>query len=160
MQPIAQHSVLVSADTFRNACTQVEEFFAITMLVRYDKIEIVREQCYAADDGNFSDILHNNIEANRQTLDKFITEFEKTGFKSVADLHRVECGYPSKVLHIITHFLDGFIGIDSTFYNLHEDSHWVSEAMKQEIMASPSSFWIIHLCCYSDAPEKVSLVQT
>ncbi len=160
IEPIASHNVLVTAETFVNACAQVEEFFANTMLVRYDKIEIDTNRCYSAQDDQFGSVLHDNIKANRKTLRKFIAEFEKTGFSSVADLHLVECGYPSKLLHIITHFLDGFIGIDSTFYNLHEDSHWVSKITQQEIDESPSTYWLIHLRCYSDTPEKVSLVQT
>lgn len=159
MQQIARHNVLVTADTFDNACTQVEEFFASTMLVRYDKIDIDRQLCYSAEDDNFDHILQNNIETNRKTLQKFINEFEKTGITAIAELHTVECGYPSKLLHIITHFLDGFIGIDSKFYNLHEDSHWVSETILQEITEKASSYWLIHINGYSETPEKVSLVQ-
>ncbi len=160
MQPITCHNMLVTANTFENACAQVEEFFASTMLVQYDKIDIDREKSHFSEDERFSQILHENIAVNRKTLSKFITELEKTGFKSIKDLHTVECGYPSKLLHIITHFLDGFIGIDSTFYNLHEDSHWVSDTIQQEITEKALPYWIIHLQCYSETPEKVSLVQT
>ena len=47
------------------------------------------------------------------------------------------------MLHVITHLLDGFFGIDSYFYNLVEDSHWVSEELRATIKTSPSRYWLI-----------------
>lgn len=138
----------------------MEEFFGNTMLVRYDRIEFEYEKSLSSRDPEFSQAVAEGIKINRSTLDRFIREFEKTGFKSIQDLHNIECGYQSKLLHIITHFLDGFIGIDSAFYNLHEDSHWVTDTVMREIREMSLPYWIIFIQCYSDSPEKVSLVQT
>ena len=159
MDPLSQHLVLVSAPDLESACTQVVEFFDNTLLVRYDRIDIKRHQCYAGDDAAFQNALAKGIETNSATLKKFITEFEKTGFQSVKDLHNVECGYPSKLLHIITHFLDGFIGIDSAFYNLTDSSHWLLEQTRENIKETPHHYWAIQLDCFSETPDKVSLVQ-
>ncbi len=159
MQPISQHLILVSAPDLQSACTQVEEFFDNTLLVRYDRIDIKRQQCYAGDDTAFMQVVEKGLETNAATLKKFIAEFEKTGFQSVKDLHTVECGYPSKLLHIITHFLDGFIGIDSAFYNLTDSSHQLSEQTRKNIEHAPHHYWAIRLDCFSETPDKVSLVQ-
>jgi len=159
MQPISTHLVLVSAPDFDSACSQVRDFFDSTLLVRYDKIDIRRQESFPATDDSFDEVLHQGIADNRGTLHRFIGEFEKTGFKNVDDLHRVECGYPSKLLHIITHFLDGFIGIDSKFYNLIDDSHWLSDDTAAAITETPEQYYVIQLDCFSQSPDKVSLVQ-
>lgn len=150
---------MVTADSLQSACSQVEDFFANTMLVNYDKVIIDKSSCINNSNSEFIEILESYVEANRNILQRFVNEFSDTGFSTVKDLLQVECGYPSKLLHIITHFLDGFIGIDSSFYNIHEDSHWVSEEIKTAIRQNKGDFWIIRLDCYSDSPEKVSLVQ-
>ena len=138
----------------------MQEFFDNTLLGRYDQITIRQAKSYSGSDTGFSDELQKSIAANKKTLNKFIDEFAKTGFQSVKDLKEVECGYPSKLLHIITHFLDGFIGIDTTFYNPIDDSHWLPGHTAEAIEANPDHFWLIHLDGYSETPEKVALVQT
>lgn len=160
MQPLSSHIVLVSAKSYENACTQVQDFFDQTLLVRYDKITIRKSKSYSGKSQEFNEELSQSINANRKTLDRFIDEFAKTGFQKVADFKQVEYGYPSKLLHIITHFLDGFIGIDTTFYNLIDDSHWLPDHTQESIKKEPDHFWLIHLDGYSETPEKVSLVQT
>lgn len=160
MEPLSSHTVLVTAEDFARASKQVDDFFDNTMLVRYDKIAIRQSQSYSADNPEFSAELEKSLAANVARLDSFIDEFSKTGFQSIQDLNKVECGYPSKLLHIITHFLDGFIGIDTIFYNLIDDSHWLPDSTREAMKENPSHFWLIHLDGYSDTPEKVSLVQT
>ncbi len=159
MQPISTHLVLVSAPGFDNACGQVRDFFDNTLLVRYDRIDIRRQESLRGTDGAFDQALRQGIADNRRTLHRFIGEFEKTGFSGIGDLDRVECGYPSKLLHIITHFLDGFIGIDSKFYNLIDDSHWLPENTAEAIAETPEHYYLIQLDCFSQTPDKVSLVQ-
>jgi hypothetical protein len=63
----------------------------------------------------------------------------------IEDLLALKPGYPSKVLHILTHMLDGFIGIDSAFYNLVEDSHWLSEPLRTTILRNPEGYWLVPL---------------
>ena len=160
MQPLSSHIVLVSAETFENACTQVQDFFEHTLLVRYDKIAIRKSESYSGNNLEFANELAQSIAANRTTLNKFVDEFAKTGFQQIEDFKQVECGYPSKLLHIITHFLDGFIGIDTTFFNLIEDSHWLSDNTREAIKTNPDHYWLIHLDGYSETPEKAALVRT
>ena len=159
MQLISNHLVLVSAPSIEEGFVQVQDFFLNSLLVRYDKIDIRAEKSHGGSDKEFRAALKNSISVNRETLYNFIEEFKKTGFQTAGDLSKVEHGYPSKMLHIITHFLDGFIGIDSAFYNLIEDSHWISEETTRAIEANPKKFWIIRLDCYSETPEKVGIIQ-
>lgn len=159
MKLISSHLVLVSALSIEKGCAQVQDFFLNSLLVRYDKIDIRTEKCHGGSDKGFKVALKNSIAVNKKTLCNFIEEFKKTGFQTVDDLTKVEHGYPSKMLHIITHFLDGFIGTDSAFYNLIEDNHWISEGTIKEIKANPENFWLIHLDCYSETPGKVGIIQ-
>ena len=159
MQLIASHLVLVSAPSINKGCAQVNDFFLNSLLVRYDKIDIRTEKCLGGSDKKFNGVLKKSIAANRKILRNFIEEFKKTGFQTAEDLACVKHGYPSKMLHIITHFLDGFIGIDSVFYNLIEDNHWVSEKTFRSIEAVPGNFWLIHLDGYSESPENAGIIQ-
>ncbi|MFN2354568.1 MAG: hypothetical protein ABR512_08595 [Desulfopila sp.] len=160
MQPLSSHLVLVAGQDYSTASAQVQDFFDTTLLVQYDRAVIRPEKSCSAGDADFAALLEKGVEANRTTLEKFVDEFAETGFQTVKDLHRVECGYPSKLLHIITHFVDGFIGIDTKFYNLIDDSHWLPENTAGAIVDNPAHYWLIHLDGYSETPEKVSLVQT
>ena len=56
-------------------------------------------------------------------------------------------GYESKVLHIITHLVDGFFGADTVFYNLEEDSHWLSDKLTDKIKEQPEKFWLLKIEC-------------
>ncbi len=159
MQLISNHLVLVSASSIGKGHAQVQDFFHNSLLVRYDKIDIQVGKCYAGIDKEFRVALENGITANRKILSNFIEDFKKTGFQTVDDLTMVEHGYPSKMLHIISHFIDGFIGIDSAFYNLIEDSHWISAETTRAIEAAPEKFWLIHLDCYSETPGNVGIFQ-
>ncbi|MBS1113124.1 MAG: hypothetical protein H6Q92_887, partial [Nitrospirae bacterium] len=74
-----------------------------------------------------------------------IKELQVEGVMNLDDLNALPQGYKTKMLHVITHFLDGFFGIDTYFYNLVEDSHWVSEEMRRRIAENPSDFWLLSL---------------
>jgi hypothetical protein len=140
------------------ACkTQVMNFFEQTTLVRYDNI-VVDEIILSATDPKFSEELDLGLKRNRQTLRKFIDELGETGFETRSDLMAVDQGYQSKILHIIAHFLDGFVGIDSVFYNLVEDSHWLSNDTKEQIDQEPDRFNLLFLKCYSLTPKEAALL--
>lgn len=158
MQQIATHVLLVNADSSAKARAQVEDFFTSTMLVRYDQIDIADNLCLHATSADFQGTLEKAIEKNHVILQKFINELEDTGFATSKDLLTLEYGYPSKLLHIITHFIDGFIGVDSYFYNLPEDSHWVSNEIKAQIESTPNSFWLITIHGSSATPDQAALV--
>ena len=160
MNRIAQHRILVSGDSLEACSDQVRRFFDLTSLVIYDCIEIRPEQSLAADSPGFTRALDAAVADNRKTVEGLVAELRKTGIETIAGLPDLEQGYPSKVLHILTHFLDGFIGIDSSFYNLVDDSHWLPAATQAALAERPGSYWLIHIDCYSASPGESALLHT
>jgi hypothetical protein len=159
MKKIASHHILVGGNSFITSKKHVTHFFQRTDLVRYDYISINRAECLEATSPHFFDILDDKIKGNKDTLTKLIQDLEAAGVNTINDLLSLQQGYPSKVLHIATHFIDGFIGIDSVFYNLVDDSHWLPESTRNIIHSHPQEYWLIHLNGYSHTPEKAALVQ-
>lgn len=159
MELLTNHVVLAEGDGAENCRQQVLQFFDKTSLVRYDKI-VIDGPSPAASDSAFSNELEKAIEMNRRILKKFVDELGIAGFEQRADLLGLDQGYHSKVLHIIAHFLDGFIGIDSAFYNLIDDSHWLSEETEEKIKKNPDRFRLLFLKCYSLTPKEASLLHT
>lgn len=159
MQKIAQHKVLVAGESFQHCCDQVRRFFDLTSLVIYDCIQVIEENCRSGLDADFFEVVAAAEQQNRQTVDTLITELLQTGVTTIADLQQLEHGYPSKVLHIISHLLDGFIGIDSHFYNLPADSHWLAGDALKAVKADPGSFWLIYIDCYSATPKEAALLR-
>lgn len=155
---IAQHRILVAGDSFGNCSEQVHKFFALTSLVIYDCIEVKPEQSLSGRDPGFAEALTGAVAENRKIVASLIADLQKTGAGSIADLLELEQGYPSKVLHIIAHFLDGFVGIDSYFYSLPDDSHWLPRETAAAIQRSPEKYWLIHIDCFSAAPEEAALL--
>ncbi len=155
---IAQHRILVTGDSFAACSEQVHKFFALTSLVIYDCIEVKPEQSFSGLDAGFPEALARAVAENRKIVEALIADLQKTGCRSVSDLLDLQQGYPSKVLHIITHFLDGFVGIDSYFYSLPDDSHWLPEETATAIGDNPARYWLIHIDCFSAAPEEAALL--
>ncbi len=155
---IAQHRILVSGDSFTACSEQVHKFFALTSLVIYDCIEVKAEQSFSGQDPGFARALARAVADNRKTVESLIADLQKTGLGSLSDLLDIQQGYPSKVLHIIAHFLDGFVGIDSYFYNLPDDSHWLPKETAAAIGQHPEKFWLVHIDCYSATPEEAALL--
>ena len=159
MELLASHVVLAEGNNEENCRKQVLQFFDKTSLVGYDKIDIAHRSV-AAFESEFSSELGKAIEQNKRTLKRFVDELGTTGFDHRSDLLQVEQGYNSKILHIIAHFLDGFVGIDSAFYNLVDDSHWLSEETEKKISKYPDRFRLMFLKCYSLTPKRASLLHT
>jgi len=159
MEKIAQHKVLVSGNSFENCCDQVHRFFDLTSLVMYDCVQVIGDLCRSDLDADFFETVAAAERKNREMVDTLIEELRQTGVRTIEDLRRLEHGYPSKVLHIISHLLDGFIGIDSYFYNLPADSHWLAEDARRAIRENPGSYWLIHIDCYSASPEEAGLLR-
>lgn len=157
MEHLASHVVLAEGDDAESCRNQVLQFFNRTTLVCYDKI-LVADRSVTASDKEFTGELAQAVKRNRQTLQRFVDELGTTGFEHRSDLMRLDQGYNSKVLHIIAHFLDGFVGIDSAFYNLAEDSHWVSEETEKRIAQQPGRYRLLFLECYSLTPKDASLL--
>lgn len=158
MKLLARHTILVNAQHYKECKAQILGFFDKTSLVRYDKISIDNDAIVNGDSDIFQEALQNGIEQNRAVLDKLIEELKTTGFSNRSDLPHLEQGYPSKILHIIAHFLDGFIGIDTSFYNLIDDSHWVPSKTVDQLMEHPTTYWLVPLDCYSMTPREAVLL--
>lgn len=159
MEKITQHKILVAGESFTHCCDQVHKFFDLTSLVIYDCIQVIEEQCRSGLDTDFFAEVEKAEQKNHKTVNTLIDELQQTGATTISDLRHLEHGYPSKVLHIISHLLDGFIGIDSHFYNMLADSHWLAKDVRLTIEAAPETFWLIHIDCYSATPVEAGLLR-
>ncbi len=158
MKLLARHSFLVSGEHYEDCKAQIDSFFEKTTLVQYDKISIDNDAIVNGGNEQFSERLKKGLDRNQAVLAKFIDELKTTGFEKRSDLPSLKQGYPSKVLHIIAHFLDGFISIDTAFYNLIDDSHWISAKTKEQLTSHPEKFWLIPLDCYSMTLREAALL--
>lgn len=158
MKRISQHQVLLAGDSFEHCSDQVRRFFDLTSLVIYDCIEARREHSCSGLDAAFFNRIAEAENRNRAIVGELIGELEKSGIDKTAKLQQLEQGYLSKTLHILSHFLDGFIGIDSYFYNLLDDSHWLPPRTTLAIRENPHHYWLIHIDGYSASPEEAGLL--
>jgi len=158
MKLLARHSILVSGKHYEDCRAQIDSFLENTTLVQYDKVSIDDDAVVNGDNDQFPERLKKGIERNQAVLAKFIDELETAGFEKRSDLPSLKQGYPSKLLHIIAHFLDGFIGIDTAFYNLIDDSHWIPSKTAEQLARHPEKFWLIPLDCYSMTPREAALL--
>ncbi len=137
------HEILIGGGDFDLAASRLQHFFALYQLVRYDAVQVVKEHSLVAKDRLFWERIELGEARNRTILEGLISELGNENFVTLADLKNIPPGYPSKMLHTIAHFIDGFFGIDSFFYNLEEDSHWVSQPCRSRISSAPSSYWLL-----------------
>jgi len=159
MNQISQHKMLLAGDSFDHCSEQVHKFFDLTSLVIYDCIEAIENKSFSGLDAAF---FNNIIEAetqNRQTVQALIDELVKADIHKTVDLQKVGQGYLSKTLHILSHFLDGFIGIDSYFYNLLDDSHWLLPPTAELIRRAPHQYWLLHIDCFATTAEEAGLLR-
>ena len=158
MQKISRHTLLVIGDSYDHCLDQVVRFFNQTTLVTYDHIEPIRQRCICGSDKDFTTSLQQALQENNRIVAKLIQDLEACGSRHIDDLFHITQGYQSKTLHILSHFLDGFVGIDSYFYNLLEDSHRVSAHLTDDIQQNPAKYWLIHIDCFSTTPEEANLL--
>lgn len=157
MNVLASHLVLVAAETAADGETRVRQFFDRTSLVRYDRIDLTGAPVPATD-RTFQTKLHEGLAENHRLVNHFIEELVGAGCATQQDLAGLAQGYQSKILHIVAHFLDGFIGVDSAFYNLVDDSHWLPEGTAAAIDAEPGKFWLFTLDGHSMTPKEAILL--
>jgi hypothetical protein len=137
------YKVLSSGSDF-DACTgKALSFFQTYQLVRYSQVTIRKEESLPASHPEFWDKIREAVRENHLVLRQLIKELGDEGVTGLNDLEELPEGYKSSMLHTVTHFFDGFFGVDTYFYNLEEDSHWVSEELREKIHASPDRFWIL-----------------
>ncbi len=139
------HDILMAGPDFESCRQDVRRFFARSMLIRYDEVLVLEDESFNGTDKHFRNRIREGLQANREVLLKFLADLKEEGFISLDDLQDMEKGYLSKILHLIAHLQDGFIGIDSRFYNLAEDSHRVSGDLQGKIDATPHSYWILRV---------------
>jgi len=139
------HAMLVAAENFDEASHKVLRFFTLTQLVKYQSITIVEHESMHAGDPRFWEVATKYMEANRTTLQELLDELATAGYGQTRDMINLERGYLSKVLHTAVHLLDGFFGIDTGFYNLEEDSHWISGNMRRIIEGAPRQYWLLQV---------------
>ena len=137
------HYFLVRAQSARLAGEHVERYLAGNQLITYATFLFHEEEVLNAADSRFRPTLEHGLAANRAFTGRMLDHLKEEGLDSLDGLLDLEQGYATKVLHTLTHLLDGFIGIDSVFYNLLEDSHRVSAALARAIEAAPNAYWLV-----------------
>ena len=137
--------VLVAGEDFASCHHRVNRFFERTMLIRFDEVRIDENVSINAAEQVFWQRLEEGISANRKTVSELAANLQQEGYSSLEELQNLEKGYLTKILHTIVHLLDGFIGIDSRFYSLEEDSHTISSELRRQIAADPQQFWILRV---------------
>lgn len=151
--------MLLAGDSFDHCNDQVHKFFDLTSLVIYDCIETIETQSFSGADAAFFDLILKAENQNRLAAKGLIDELVKANIQKIVDLQDIEQGYLSKTLHILSHFLDGFIGIDSYFYNLLDDSHWLPPATAKILHENPNHYWLLHVDGYATTAEEAGLLR-
>lgn len=140
------HIFLVTGADYSDARAKVEHFLKQNLLVRYTALVFDDEKALSNLTGQFSETIRWAEEQNKLTIQGLLTEFADLGYESVSDLSRLPQGYESKLLHTITHLLDGFFGLDSFFYNLNEDSNWISHSsLKKMETCTRETYFLVHV---------------
>ncbi len=151
--------MLLVGDSFDHCNEQVHKFFDLTSLVIYDCIVAIESQSYSSLDADFFDRIVAAEKYNRQMVQNLIDELIKAKIQKTEDFINIEQGYQSKTLHILSHFLDGFIGVDSYFYNLIDDSHWLPPKTAQAIHDKSHHFWLVHINGFATTAEEAGLLR-
>lgn len=159
MKRIVQHKMLLAGDSFEECSDHVHKFFDLTSLVIYDCIEVIEEKSFCGLDSGFFDRINLAEKKNHKIVQELIDELDQAGIQKTTDFNTLEQGYLSKTIHVLSHLLDGFIGIDSFFYNLIDDSHWLPQKTASDIQQNPSHYWLVHIDCFSAIPEEVGLLR-
>ncbi len=142
---IVAPAFLVEAESYTKGCKKVIHFLDKTTLVKYDSIEFNLELSCSAVNQKFWETVDSGLKKNSQSVIGLIDELQKNGYSQIEELAEMKQGYESKVLHILVHLLDGFIGIDSSFYNLIEDSHQISDSLRRKIDQNPENYQLLQV---------------
>lgn len=145
------HVFLVSGQDYETSRNKVMRFFDKNVLVKYDTIDIVAEESCPAPSAEFWERAESAIAQNRKQLINLVRELQESGHGDLNGWDSLPQGYPSKIVHTIAHLVDGFFGIDSAFYNLIDDSHWISSSLRREIERSRNGFWLVKAVGRSDS---------
>jgi hypothetical protein len=139
------HYFLVCSQSGKAAGLHVERFLAGNQLITYADFFVRPEEILNGVDNQFWPTLEQGVTANKIFARRMLDHLKKEGITTLDQLLELQQGYATKVLHTLTHLLDGFIGIDSVLYNLVEDSHQVSEVLSEAIHNTPAKYWLVPL---------------
>ena len=137
------HEILTKGSDFQFSKKRVLRFFKKYQLVSYSHIYVIESASLPASSHDFEGRLQKALLKNRQLLHTLLHELQSEGYTTIQALQTMPQGHRTKIFHVITHLLDGFFGLDTHFYNLEEDSHWVSAALWEKIKATPSQYWLL-----------------
>jgi len=137
------HEILTRGPDFESSQNRVLRFFQKYELVSYSHVHVIESESLPASSHDFEGSIQKALLKNRQLLHNLLNELQSEGYTTIQDLQTMPQGYKTKIFHVITHLLDGFLGLDTHFYNLEEDSHLVSEALWEKIKANPSQYWLL-----------------
>ncbi|MEN8199720.1 MAG: hypothetical protein ABFR63_06560 [Thermodesulfobacteriota bacterium] len=147
---LGYHEILLDGRDYPSCRQRVESFFQRNELVRYDHIRIDQENSLSSENDSFWPRLEEALERNRNEIRKLTDLLAKEGYGDPGSWDRMEQGYLSKTVHTLAHLLDGFIGIDSCFYNCLEDSHGLSQPLRERIKKDPGNHWLIRVDCFAE----------
>lgn len=137
------HLFLVEAESPQEGAEQVAHYLTGNQLITYSDLVIRPDEIIGSKEGRFWPMLEKGIAKNMDFALSLVESLNDEGVETVEDLVHMEEGYLTKLLHTLTHLLDGFIGVDSVFYNLVEDSHRISRTLKKSVDAEYEKYWLI-----------------
>jgi len=137
------HELLIQGDSLGTCKGRLLRFFRLYELISFQAVDVLEQRCLPASDPAFWPRIQEGIRENRKVLRGFLQELEDAGASTLDDLEALPQGYPTKLLHTVTHILDGFFGVDSRFFNLVDDSHWVSTELRKRIDLAPAGYWLM-----------------
>lgn len=154
-----EHTMLANGPDQATCEHRVRLFFEKSQLVHYDSIEIDSKRCINAAAPEFEQLVVEAVAGNRQVLSDLLDKLTKEGCENLQDILDLPQGFQSKLLHTMSHLLDGFFGIDSKFYDIDEISHWLTDSRRKQITESPETCWLVKvkaLLNYGQGFEKKS----
>lgn len=137
------HYFLVRSRSAELAGQHVERYLAANQLISYAEFFVRSEEVLNGTDAQFARTLEQGLAGNHAFALRMLTHLKEEGVHSLDQLPDLQQGYVTKILHTLTHLLDGFIGIDSVFYNLIEDSHRVSGPLADTLRTAPAEYWLV-----------------
>ncbi len=137
------HEFLVKANSLDEAIATVKRFLRLYELVCYDEVVVLSERCLKGWDEDFPARIEAAQAENRRVVNSLIEELKGVGVANMESISLIPQGFESKIFHTLAHMLDGFFGPDSSFFNLVEDSHWVSKGLLGELKARPEDYWLV-----------------
>lgn len=150
---INSHLFLVEGGAFEECSKKVAHFFDKNELVKYDSVEILAHDSFSGNSAVFWAKLDDGLAGNVQQIKKLLNELKDEGYGELEKWHSLPQGYTSKIVHTLSHLLDGFFGVDSVFYNLIDESHQVIELLREKIEKNTDNYWLVKVSCRSFGGE-------